>query len=36
MMGFECRGLEPISYKPDVFFVKSRGGQIFEADLSEG
>ena len=36
MMGFECRGLEPVSYKPDVFIVKSRGGQIFEADLSEG
>lgn len=36
IMGFECRGLEPIAYKPDVFIVKSKGGQTFEADLSEG
>lgn len=35
-MGFECRGLEPVSYQPGVFIVKSRGGQTFEADLSEG
>lgn len=36
IMGFECRGLEPIAYKPDVFIVRSKGGQTFEADLSEG
>lgn len=36
VMGFECRGLEPVSYRPDVFIVKSKGGQTFEADLSEG
>ncbi|PSC76257.1 DUF866 domain-containing [Micractinium conductrix] len=36
IMGFECRGMEPIAFKPDVFIVKSRGGQTFEADLSEG
>ncbi|EFN57803.1 hypothetical protein CHLNCDRAFT_143180 [Chlorella variabilis] len=36
VMGFECRGLEPVSYQPGVFIVKSRGGQTFEADLSEG
>jgi hypothetical protein len=35
-MGFECRGLEPVSYKPGMFIVKSKGGQTFEADLSEG
>lgn len=35
-MGFECRGLEPISYRPYLFVVKSRSGQTFEADLSEG
>ena len=36
VMGFECRGLELVGYKPDVFIVKSRSGQVFEADLSEG
>jgi hypothetical protein len=35
-MGFECRGLEPVSYQPETFIVKSKGGQTFEADLSEG
>lgn len=25
-----------VSYKPDVFIVKSKGGATFEADLSEG
>ncbi|KAL4860038.1 hypothetical protein ACK3TF_000258 [Chlorella vulgaris] len=36
IMGFECRGLEPVSYQPETFLVKSKGGQTFEADLSEG
>lgn len=36
LMGFECRGLEPVSYQPGVFIVKSKGGATFEADLSEG
>lgn len=36
IMGFECRGLEPVSYQPETFIVKSKGGQTFEADLSEG
>ncbi|PRW59434.1 DUF866 domain-containing [Chlorella sorokiniana] len=36
VMGFECRGLDLVSYKPGVFIVKSKGGATFEADLSEG
>lgn len=36
MVAFECRGLEPVSYRPDVFIVKSKSGATFEADLSEG
>lgn len=34
--GFECRGIEPIAYQPEMFIVKSKSGQIFEADLSDG
>ena len=36
VMGFDCRGLEPISCKLGEFLVKSTGGGTFEADLEEG
>lgn len=36
IMGFECRGLEPVAYTPGVFIVKSKSGASYEADLSEG
>ncbi|GMH39908.1 hypothetical protein BSKO_07812 [Bryopsis sp. KO-2023] len=37
MIGFECRGVEPIAYRPeDGFLVESTGGKRFEdVDISE-
>ena len=36
VMGFECRGLEPVSARLGEFAVRSSGGATFVADLEEG
>lgn len=37
LVGFECRGLEPVEFRPGVgFIVEGTGGQIWEdVDMSE-
>lgn len=38
IVAFECRGMDPIDWKPDGgFVIKARSGKVFEdVDMSEG